>query len=745
MSEQIEAFPWDLVSHTLNGRIEFNYHSVVDPSLRKQITWSDARWAVRLIAQLTRAQIEEAVALGHWPDSVGRLLVEKLIHRRNQLVQAFDLVGEATPSGAIALLDVDRHISTADGHVVDGELIDGVFEGATQDFDSYWEEFLGPVWEQVKLAGVGVFQQTIGSVPGLIFDEDSVGLPKGLLIGVYITIKREVEENPIPTGDHDYYLVRDRMLLGLRVGGEFLATATVGYWRSYTLVQPAGTREEAHSIGGTILNVRLPYHVWKDQLPENYVLLRESYYDVRAGATTQWLDGRLPPVGATWTGGAVRISRDVLSQKDGQTLAYQDASNYVDSRLDAWLNLVILRLPLAGASGRTGTLKGRLFVLPTEAVREEPAWSDALSRLIRDGDFSGIEGRTSGLNVHSDFWAADGFAGLFILAGQSTATRNDRVTLTPIPGPAGLSQPAGAEQRFSQYRTGSRGFWAFLDLGENRLQTVTSVTRSDGIRTGWETPQIVSTYFQRDRNTFDDELGEGYLRFVNGIAGEHGPLIEFTPSLHSVNGRWGDIEVGVRVGYSQEGVHRIRSMEAEELFAQLGRDVGVEPWEMRKLRGWMRAQGKGRWMKIRRVPTELRVPIYVTRRVAAKLEQARQEEDPSRWMRHVANALSIASSFRDGSFDPRALGAMHQLLDPEDVSIEVTVEPPPWIENRLMSNVPLVAFTHEKRHALVQPWVEFEPHCSAGIYTMLETMVGEDPVRDRYGAVCDGARGGFNH
>ena len=131
--------------------------------------------------------------------------------------------------------------------------------------------------------------------------------------------------------------------------------------------------------------------------------------------------------------------------------------------------------------------------------------------------------------------------------------------------------------------------------------------------------------------------------------------------------------------------------------------------------------------------------------MAAKLERARVEDDASLWMRDVVDALSTASPYRQGKFDPRVIGAMHRLLDPEDLSIEATVEPPPWIENRLMSHVPLVAFTHDERFELERPWVDFEPKCSAGIYTMLETFSGEDPVRDRYGAICDGARGSFNH
>lgn len=60
---------------------------------------------VRLIARLTRKQIDDAVALGGWPLPLRQLLVEKLISRRNQMVEAFKLVGEKTPEGdTISLL-----------------------------------------------------------------------------------------------------------------------------------------------------------------------------------------------------------------------------------------------------------------------------------------------------------------------------------------------------------------------------------------------------------------------------------------------------------------------------------------------------------------------------------------------------------------------------------------------------------------------------------------------------------------
>ena len=66
------------------------------------ITYADARWMTRQIAQLSRKQIVQAVSIGHWPRAAGELLTEKLIHRRNQLVEAFDLVGTPSPSGSCA-------------------------------------------------------------------------------------------------------------------------------------------------------------------------------------------------------------------------------------------------------------------------------------------------------------------------------------------------------------------------------------------------------------------------------------------------------------------------------------------------------------------------------------------------------------------------------------------------------------------------------------------------------------------
>jgi hypothetical protein len=557
MTEQINAYPWDLVKRRPGSRIRFNYHSLWDPSVRKLPTYADARWMVRLIAQLEREQIAQAVALGQWPESVARLLVEKLIQRRNQLVEAFDLTGESTPSGVIELMPVDRELTTDDGEVVDGELVDGVFEGSTKEFDNYWEEFLGPVWEATKLFGVSTFQNTVGLIPAVIFDEDSVGIPKYVVLDLLITMKRDVEENPRPTSEADYYLVKDQLLLGLMVGGGVIGTGTTAFYRAFTLVQPAGTPREAHFADDTILNVLLPRHVRKERLPEEYVLLRESYVDGRIGVISESAGGSITPVGARASLGRVRLSRSVLERKHGTLRAYRDLSRHTHGDLEGFVNLVFVRIPLAYGEVSDGRLSGVVYTIPEAEVDGGPEWSDALSRLVRDGDFSGIEKLRPGVSVESTFRDARRWFRIPIFFGRAADSRFDTVR-AGSPG-----RPDEVAEAFFQYRTSGSGHWSFLDWGEDFRHVVRTTARVRLPDEQAQTPAIVSTYFQRDRDTHDDELTEAYLGFINGIRPQQARLVNFTPPLHSENGLWGDLEVKVRVGYTQKAVERLLALDPD--------------------------------------------------------------------------------------------------------------------------------------------------------------------------------------
>jgi len=737
ISEQPEAFPWDVGERTRTGRIRFHYHSTWNPSLRKRITWADARWAVRLIAQLTRAQIETAVERGRWPGPVARLLVEKLVNRRNQLVELFEVLGDETPSGPIALLPVDRSLTTGDGRVVDGHLVDGVFEGATQEFDSYWREFLGPVWERARLLGVATFQRTVGLVPSIIFDTDSVGLPRFLELRLLTRLRRDVEENPRPTSERDSYLVRDRMLLGVRAGGGLVASATAAVWRSYTLVQPAGTLAEAHFAGDTVLNVRLPFHRWRGELPRDFVLVRETYADTRVQLTTESLAGSVPPLGAEASVGLERLSRDVLVRRDGRLAAYADVTHRADEEIEAFLNLVFVRLPFAGSDTEQGRLEGRLFELPEAARLGSGPWSDALTRFLRDGETHGLERLLPVTRVRSRFRDGEAWAGVPLFTRRSGRVRVDHVDLER-PG------PGGRDEHFVQVRHSEGGSWAFLDWGEEHFHTVTALARRAPTG-GLEPPRVESVYFQRDRFTKSRELGSGYLDFVNEAGRAHGTLLPFTPSLHSANDQWGHLEVALRAGYAPRALERLLAAQPAALWDALAARLDVDPRRLRRDGERMGVQGKQRLRARSRVPASRRRLVLAARRTADALARARSARDGVERLRALAGALDAASPRHRGSWDGRLLGVLHGLAGPDAVSLEAVIQPPPWIENRLLDGQPLAARTHRRPFRLPRRYLDLRPDCTAGLYRMLEGFAPV-PVDDEHvGGICEGARGAFRH
>jgi len=745
ISEQINAYPWDLVKRRPGSRIRFSYHSTWDPTLRKRPTYADARWMLRQIAQLEREQIAQAVALGQWPEPVARLLVEKLIHRRNQLVEAFALVGESTPSGAIALLPVDRELTTDDGEVVDGALVDGVFEGSTKEFDNYWEEFLGPVWEATKLFGVATFQKTIGMVPSVIFDDDSVGLPKYVVLDLLITMKRTVVENPRPTSEADYFLVQDELLLGLKVGGGLIGTGTTAFYRSYTLVQPAGTLREAHFADDTILNVLLPRRVRQERLPEEYVLLRESYVDGRIGVITESTGGNVTPVGARASLGRVRLSRSVLERKDGTFRAYRDLSRHTHRDLEAFVNLIFTRIPLAYGEVNDGGLSGVVYTIPADEVDGTPEWSDALSRLVRDGDFSGIETLRPGISVESTFRDARRWFRIPAFFGRAAASRFDAVRA------ASPGHPDEVAEAFVQYRTSGSGHWSFLDWGEDFRHVVRATARVRLRDEKVETPVIVSTFFQRDRDTSDHELNEAYLGFINGLRPREPRFVDFTPSLHSENGLWGDLEVKVRIGYTRKALDRLRKLDPEAFWMELGAALGIDRASLERYRRWLGVRGKLRHGYQRRVPAPLRTPLLRAERMLRNLRKVGGAGRSGERMRLLADTLSAASFRRGGWYDPTVLAVLHGMLGRKQVSIEAVIEPPPWVENRLVGRALLGGATRREGHRPTRELVDFDPKCTAALWEMLDTFPEADGPTLRWpddpsvesGDPCDGSRGAF--
>ncbi|HXH75918.1 MAG TPA: hypothetical protein VNJ08_13185 [Bacteriovoracaceae bacterium] len=118
-TESINLMPWQAGRLVLN-HLKFNHTQ--DLSTTFGTSWEDARWIGRKLAKLTRADFEEIVIKASFPEAVEKLLIEKIIARRNDLIELLQLGAETQK------IDFDPEISFGDG-LLNGEIVQEFFDG----------------------------------------------------------------------------------------------------------------------------------------------------------------------------------------------------------------------------------------------------------------------------------------------------------------------------------------------------------------------------------------------------------------------------------------------------------------------------------------------------------------------------------------------------------------------------------------------------------------------------------------
>ncbi|HNX75542.1 MAG TPA: hypothetical protein PLM07_08055 [Candidatus Rifleibacterium sp.] len=89
-SGEINSFENSFVKNVAAG-IGFSMPVLYIPASWKACSWADARWMALRIASLGRADLERCFADSGWPVFVQRLAIEKLLARRNELIEPFRL------------------------------------------------------------------------------------------------------------------------------------------------------------------------------------------------------------------------------------------------------------------------------------------------------------------------------------------------------------------------------------------------------------------------------------------------------------------------------------------------------------------------------------------------------------------------------------------------------------------------------------------------------------------------------
>lgn len=87
---ELNSFETSFV-RTYPGSINFVMRPLYIPRSWKDCTWADARWMALRIARLSRSDLERSFSESGWPPFAQKVAVEKLIARRNELIEPFRL------------------------------------------------------------------------------------------------------------------------------------------------------------------------------------------------------------------------------------------------------------------------------------------------------------------------------------------------------------------------------------------------------------------------------------------------------------------------------------------------------------------------------------------------------------------------------------------------------------------------------------------------------------------------------
>jgi hypothetical protein len=692
-AEKPGAFTWDLVKSRSNEKIVFNYRSIQISNAFANFTYDDARWATRLIARLSRNQIEAAVALGNWPDGIGQLLVEKLIARRNQLVQAFDLNEE------YGTLSYDRSLSTRDGTVVNGEIRDSELPEYTQDFGHDIRNWLDPflvVLEQFAITGA----IRGANAPFSEFEIDPVvgGVSLPFATKIRVKVKRDVVLNREPTGADDRFLVKDNLQVGVELGAGIAVRGSAAYIRDYTLVFPVASQREGIYNTQHILNLFLPYTPGLARLPKKYTLVTEDYLEGKGSVEF----GTGTPIALESEAAIARVYLNRLLVVDKGTSvvnAVEDKSAYTELSIQARAAIGILKIPFMSANLQRGEIDRDYWEIPVQETDSNARFNEALLRMQVLGDTTGITPFATRKNISADFVKRRYAFQLSFL--RSYATGYSRHDITQDNGDG--TDPVESLQ-IDTYKDTA---WRFFSHGERHYGKAFFLA-SKNEEGEFVNPILGLNLFLHDRKTSTEELSEYYLNLINTVALDS-DFIPITPSSHTRDVKWGETVTMLDILFYKEAIDAL---------------LHVTPGEILEAFYEITGQDRNYWdlLERERTPSPDKYFYDKFKSTLWDIVKAQEQKDPEKQMNSLTLALRNSILKMGESFRPEILAVIHKIVGSDNIYLVGRITAPEGIEIAFPNGKPLFNTIGENRYPNAR-LNNFELGNISDIYNFFETRI----------------------
>lgn len=669
--ERPGEFKWTLVKRKTEDYIYLSYRCFQKNSGFEHITYADGRWLTRLIARLSRQQILAAVQLGGWPKSMGLLLVEKLIARRNQLVKAFDLTGETLPNGkVIGLMPYNSKLTTPDKIVVDGKLNIFRLPGYKQFFGPRIKELIPLILQNIRDVVVDMTVEGLSAIRYIKLNPQWIGVETDAISRIRVKMDREIEPNPFPTNEDDQFLVRDTLSLGVRLGyGKFLS-GDVSYIRKYTVVSPVRTMHDARFHKHFIISLALADRIKKFTSKQRFAAVVEDILEFRGRLKARPEDGA--GLGADAALSKIYLDRYFISRRQPDKLIYfEDDGHLRQLAYKIYFQFVYLfhyRIPFFRRSFQHGELKRSYVYLDIPDSGEDPGREYALKKLLVDGDSTYIKKLGTHKTIDDTFFQRKTKFNLFNIFTLRAIYRVDRLKV--------LDPPASGEFYY-QIESHKRKTWRFFDNGERIGSSVRMTCRSTRTRAIKE-PVLTITFQVSDKNTANEELNDWYIPFINAVSLDP-EFILFNPGLHTHNFRWGYLRMNVNIHFYQEAIERILQLKEDQIWNALSDVTG-------KSVGTLKRSSRPRYRRGR--PMIQYRSAGGTSYLAAKtvyliraLKSAQATPNNIKKIRLLLKAVRKAVYSKGHGFEPRLLTALNRLIGKDHFFIEASIAMP---QNREM-------------------------------------------------------------
>jgi hypothetical protein len=436
--------------------------------------------------------------------------------------------------------------------------------------------------------------------------------------------------------------------------------------KKYALAYPVATRHDGIYAGIGIVDLLLPYNVWKGKLPEKYVLFRERAYKAGVRVSSDH-SPFLSPFGIAGDQNWVWSRRSVIDRRGEVPVVWTDAPTSLERDAHLFVELAVLQIPFIGGNSSDGTVEGRVWRIDPEKLGVVGADGEPIfERMVSVGDFDEVDRIAAGppKSATSEFERDELWWNL-LFANWRTRTSDESIVVHDADG-----NPIREEH---QNERRNRFSWSLLDNGETQEYRVMGFLGSDGGGGFPSEPVAIVQYTVDDLNTHSDEF-DSYYALLDDLGGGETLLApDFRARDWEVSGepggRWTRMIAEGTVELHGPALQRLTEIDPAGYWPLLASRLGMTPDELERERALTRASADKSTLVARRSPKKrpLRSLIRRSTRVLDQLAAAGRESDPVERLRMLVKALYLSSYRYGDTFNPIVLATMLEQSGVEDL------------------------------------------------------------------------------